>query len=93
MKQRFSFIHSFSEHSPIYYKIYYCSWTEKLFGIPQGSILWPLLGGSLFVVKDIDIASYADDSTPFIVENNIDKFVAYLKQVSDFCLIGSKVIV
>ena len=93
MKQRFSFIHSFSEHSPIYYKIYYCSWTETLFGIPQGSILGPLLGGSLFVVKDIDIASYADDSTPFIVENNIDKVVAYLKQVSDFCLIGSKVIV
>ena len=33
------------------------------------------------VVKDIDIASYADDSTPFIVENNI--FIAYLEQASD----------
>ena len=66
---------------------------RKIIGIPQGSILGPLLGGSLFVVKDIDIASYADGSTPCIVENNNDKVVAYLKQVSDFCLIGSKVIV
>ena len=36
-----------------------------------------------FVVKDIDIASYADDSTPFIVENNIDNVIASLEQVSD----------
>ena len=35
------------------------------------------------VVKDIDIASYADDSTPFIVENNIDNVSASLEQVSD----------
>ena len=34
------------------------------------------------MVKDIDIASYADDSTPFIVENNID-VVASLEQISD----------
>ena len=38
---------------------------------------------SFFVVKDIDIASYADDSTPFIVENNIDNVFAFLEQVSD----------
>ena len=31
-----------------------------------------------FVVKDIDITSYADDSTPFIVENNIDNVIASL---------------
>ena len=34
------------------------------------------------MVKDIDIASYADDSTPFIVENNIDNFIASLEQAS-----------
>ena len=38
---------------------------------------------SFFVVKDIDIASYADDSTPFIVENNIDNVIASLEQVFD----------
>ena len=41
------------------------------------------LADLFFVVKDIDIASYADDSTPFIVENNIDNVIASLEQVSD----------
>ena len=35
------------------------------------------------MVKDIDIASYADDSTPFIVKNSIDNVIASLEQVSD----------
>ena len=41
---------------------------------------------SFFVVKDIDIASYEDDSTPFIVENDIDNVIVSLKQVSDALL-------
>ena len=35
------------------------------------------------MLKDIDIASYPDDSTPFIVENDIDNVIASLEQVSD----------
>ena len=35
------------------------------------------------MLKDIDFASYADDNTPFIVENNIDNVIASLGQVSD----------
>ena len=35
------------------------------------------------MLKDIDIASYAGDSMPFIVENNIDDVIASLEQVSD----------
>ena len=35
------------------------------------------------MLKDIDIASDADDSTPFIVKNNIDNVIASLEQVSD----------
>ena len=66
----------------------YSSWSEILFDVPQGSILVPLLFNIFlvnlfFVVKDIDIASYADDSTTFIVENNIDNVIESLEQVSD----------
>ena len=35
------------------------------------------------MLKNIDIASYADDSAPFIVKNNIDNVVVSLEQVSD----------
>ena len=35
------------------------------------------------MVKDIDIASCADDSTLFIEENNIDNDIASFEQVSD----------
>ena len=37
----------------------------------------------VFGVKDIDIASYVDDSTPPIVENNIDNVIVSLEQLSD----------
>ena len=35
------------------------------------------------MVKDIDTGSCADDSTPFIVENNINNVIGSLEQVSD----------
>ena len=35
------------------------------------------------MLKNIDTASYADDSTPFIVKNNIDNVIVSLEQVSD----------
>ena len=66
------------------------SWSEILFSVRQGSILCPhlfniFLVDLFFVLRDIDIASYVDDSMPFLVENNTDNDndIASLEQVSD----------
>ena len=49
---------------------FYSSWEEILFGVPQGSILGPLLFNIFvcdlfdFIDNGVNIESYADDTTP-----------------------------
>ena len=57
----------------------YSSWSEILFGVPQGSILGLFLF-NIFIsdmfhfLEDFDIANYADDSTQYCVGKSV-KFV------------------
>ena len=60
---------------------------EVLFGVSQRSILGPLLFNifliDLFlIIEDTDIASYADENTPYIIANNIDGVIKSLKEAS-----------
>ena len=58
----------------------YSSWEEIMFGVPQESILGPLLFDiflcDLFLImENIGIVSYADDSTPYTTGNSIEEVI------------------
>ena len=61
---------------------------EIIFGVPQGLILGPLLFSIFlidlfFTIEDTDIASYADDNTPYVSADNIDGAIKSLEEASE----------
>ena len=65
----------------------FSSWEEILFGVPQGSILGPLLfkiflWDLFFIMNETDFASYADDNTPYVVGNNVEDVIIKLQNAS-----------
>ena len=71
----------------------YSSWEEILFGVPQGSILGTLLlniflCGLFLIMENTDIASYADDNTPYTTENSIEEVIQKLENAAKRFLSG-----
>ena len=69
----------------------YSSWQELKFGVPQGPILGPLLfnifiNDMFYFIKDTNIANYADDSTLYTVEGNINDLLNTLENETSLVL-------
>ena len=62
-------------------------WSDMKYGVPQGSILGPLLFNIhlcdlFYFLEDIDIASYADDTTLYIVKETKESVINALETSS-----------
>ena len=64
---------------------------EIVFSIPQGSILGPLLfniflADLFFILHDVDIVSYGDDNTLYVIADDINGVITYLEKASKVLL-------
>ena len=68
----------------------FSSWSELLKGVPQGSVLGPLLFNlylnDLFFNLTCDACNFADDTTPFVSSMNLDEVLEKLEQNVEICL-------
>ena len=65
----------------------FSSWTELLEGVPQGSILGPILfniylNDLFFILKECNVCNYADDTTPYVCDNDIKNLFLRLEHDS-----------
>ena len=80
------FVRSYSKNRKQRTKINseYSSWEEIIFGVPQGSILGPLLFNIFicdlfFIMNETDFSNYADDTAPYVTGNNLDDVMKKLE--------------
>ena len=87
------FIHSYLKNRKQRTKVgfAYSKWQEIKHGVPQGSILGPLLfniflNHIFYFIKDICIANYADDNTPYATNKDIANLLKTLERETNILL-------
>ena len=65
----------------------FSKWADIILGVPQGSILGPLLfniyiNDIFFVTEETGITNYADDNTPYACDKSVELVIARLENDS-----------